>query len=176
MKTIVIYNSQTGFTKRYAEWIAEAAGADCLELSAAKKKDLAAYDAIIFGGWACAGNISKLSWFKGNIDRWAGKKLIAFCVGASPIDNPEIDIALKRNLNESEYKKVKIFYCPGGLNYEKMSTPSKLMMKMFVKTLKAKKDKTEAEEIMVKMISSSYDISDKKYIEPILQYLKKDAF
>ena len=48
------------------------------------------------------------------------------------------------------------------------------MMKMFVKTLKAKKDKTEAEEIMVKMISSSYDISDKKYIEPILQYLKMD--
>lgn len=47
------------------------------------------------------------------------------------------------------------------------------MMKMFVKTLKSKKDKTEAEEIMVKMISSSYDISDKKYIEPILQYLKK---
>ena len=172
MKTIVIYNSQTGFTKRYAEWIAEAAGADCLELSAAKKKDLAAYDAIIFGGWACAGNISKLSWFKGNIDRWAGKKLIAFCVGASPIDNPEIDIALKRNLNESEYKKVKIFYCPGGLNYEKMSTPSKLMMKMFVKKLKAQKDKTEAEQIMVKMISSSYDISGRKYIEPILQYLK----
>jgi len=38
MKTIVIYNSQTGFTRRYAQWIAEAAGADCLELSAAKKK------------------------------------------------------------------------------------------------------------------------------------------
>ena len=38
MKTIVIYNSQTGFTKRYAEWIAEAAGADCLELSVAKRK------------------------------------------------------------------------------------------------------------------------------------------
>ena len=53
-----------------------------------------------------------------------------------------------------------------------MSAPSKLMMKMFVKTLKAKKDKTDAEQIMVKMISSSYDISDKKYIEPILQYLK----
>lgn len=33
MKTVVIYNSQTGFTKRYAAWIAEAAGADCLELS-----------------------------------------------------------------------------------------------------------------------------------------------
>lgn len=171
MKTIVIYNSQTGFTKRYAEWIAEAAGADCLALSAAKKKDLAAYEAIIFGGWACAGGISKIGWFKGNMDRWAGKKLIAFCVGGSPIENPEIDIALKRNFSESEREKVKVFYCPGGFNYEKMSVPSKLMMKMFVKTLEAKKDKTEAEQIMVKMISSSYDISDKKYIEPILQYL-----
>ena len=90
MKTIVIYNSQTGFTKRYAEWIAEAAGADCLELSAAKKKDLTAYEAIIFGSWACAGSISKVRWFKGNIDNWAGKKLIAFCVGGSPIENPEI--------------------------------------------------------------------------------------
>ena len=45
MKIIVIYSSQTGFTKRYAEWIAEASGADCLELSAAKKKDLTAYEA-----------------------------------------------------------------------------------------------------------------------------------
>ena len=173
MKTIVIYNSQTGFTKRYAEWIAEAAGADCLTLSIAKKKDLAAYEAIIYGSWACAGSISKIGWFKGNIDKWADKKLIAFCVGGSPIDNPEIGTALKQIFNESERKKVNTFYCPGGFNYEKMSIPSKLMMKMFVKTLSAKKDKTPEEQTMIKMISSSYDISDKKYIEPILQYLKK---
>ena len=173
MKTIVIYNSQTGFTKRYAEWIAEATGADCLELAMAKKKDLAAYEAIIFGGWACAGSISKLSWFKNNIDKWADKKLIAFCVGASPIENPEIEPALKKNFNESELQKVSIFYCPGGFNYEKMSAPSKLAMKMFIKALKAKKDKTEKEQEMIKMISSSYDISDKKYIEPILECLKE---
>lgn len=170
---MVIYHSQTGFTKRYAEWIAEETGADCLELSAAKKKDLTAYEAIIFGSWACAGSISKISWFKGNIDKWADKKLIAFCVGGSPINNPEIKTALNRNFNESERKRVKTFYCPGGFNYEKMSAPSKLVMKMFVKMLKAKKDKTEEEQVMAKMISSSYDISDKKYIEPILQYLKK---
>lgn len=171
MKTIVIYNSQTGFTKRYAEWIAEATGADCFELSAAKKKDLAAYDAIIFGSWACAGGIRKLGWFKGNVDRWQDKKLIAFCVGANPIDSPEIDPALKRNFTESEREKISVFYCPGGLNYEKMPAPSKLMMRMFVTMLKAKKGKTEADQEMIKMISASYDISDKKYIEPILNCL-----
>lgn len=173
MKTIVIYNSQTGFTKRYARWIAEAAGADCLELSAAKRRSLESYDAIVFGGWACAGSIKKLGWFKENIEKWADKKLIAFCVGASPIENPDVEVALKRIFNASEQKKVKTFYCPGGFHYDRMSIASKLMMKMFIQTLKAKKDKTEQEKVMIKMISSSYDISDKKYIEPILEYLKK---
>ncbi len=171
MKTVVIYHSQTGFTKRYAQWIAEAAGADCLELSAAKKKSMAAYEAIVFGGWACAGGISKLGWFRSNMDRWTDKKLIVFCVGASPADSPEIGPALEQNFKESEWKRVRVFYCPGGLNYEKMSVPSKLMMKMFLKTLEAQKGKTETEQEMVKMISASYDISDKKYIEPILSCL-----
>lgn len=173
MKTIVIYNSQTGFTKRYAEWIAEKSGADCYELSEAKKKRLDSYDAIIYGGWACAGGISKLSWFKGNINKWKGKKLIAFCVGGSPLENPEIEPALKKNFSEEEMNNVNVFYCPGGFNYEKMSITSKLMMKMFIKTLKAKKDKTEEDEVMIKMISSSYDISDIKYIEPILASLNE---
>lgn len=173
MKTIVIYNSQTGFTKRYAEWIAEAAGADCLELSAAKRKNMDTYKAIIFGGWACAGSISKLNWFKSNIDKWADKKLIAFCVGGSPMDNPEIELALKKNFKESELKKVSVFYCPGGFNYKKMSATSKLMMKLFIKMLKDKKDKTEAEQEMIKMISTSYDISDRKYMNPILECLNR---
>lgn len=169
MRTIVIYNSQTGFTKRYAEWIAEATGADCLELLAAKRKSMDTYEAIVFGSWACAGSISKLKWFKSNLDKWSDKRLIAFCVGGSPIDNPEIEQALKQNF----MKNVRIFYCPGGFNYEKMSVSSKLMMKMFIKMLNAKKNKTEAEQEMIKMISTSYDISDKKYIEPILEYLKR---
>ncbi len=175
MKTVVIYHSQTGFTKRYAEWIAQAAGADCFELSEAKRKNMDMYEAIIFGGWACAGSISKLSWFKSNMAKWTGKQLIVFCVGGSPIDNPEIEPALKHNFNESELKKINLFYCPGGFNYEKMSAPSKIMMKIFIKTLKSKKDKTKEEEEMAKIISSSYDISDKKYIRPILEYLNIQA-
>lgn len=172
MKAIVIYNSQTGFTKRYAEWIAEKSGADCYELSEAKKKNMDEYDTIVYGGWACAGGISKLGWFKGNINKWEGKKLIVFCVGGSPNDNPEIEPTLAKLFNDEERKKVNVFYCQGGFNYEKMSAPSKLMMKMFINSLKAKKDKTEEEKVMINMISSSYDISDVKYIDPILECLK----
>lgn len=69
-------------------------------------------------------------------------------------------------------KRVSVFYCPGGFNYEKMSFLSKLMMKLFIKAQKSKKEKTEAEQEMIRMISASYDISDKKYIDPILKSLK----
>lgn len=173
MKTAVIYNSKTGFTKRYAQWIAEASGADCMELAAAKKKNFDAYDAVVFGGWACAGRISGISWLKGSMDKWRQnnqKKLIVFCVGASPAESPGIKTFLRQA--KAELKTADVFYCPGGLSYEKMPVPSKLMMKMFVKTLKAKKDKTVEEQEMIRMISSSYDISDKKYVGPILKCLE----
>ncbi len=171
MKTIVVYNSQTGFTKRYAEWIAQEANAECVTLSEAKKRSMDEYDAIVYGGWACAGTISKISWFQSNINKWKEKKLIAFCVGGSPLENPDIEVAIKNNFNTPELEKVSKFYCPGGFNYEKMSTPSKLMMKMFLKMLKSKKDKSPADEEMIRMVSSSYDISDKKYIKPIVECL-----
>lgn len=171
MKTAVIYHSQTDFTKKYAEWISEAVGADCFELAAAKKKNFDSYDAIVFGGWACAGRISKISWFKSNIDKWSDKMLIVFCTGGSPAESPEIDAFLSGNFSGSERGKVHAFYCPGGFNYEKMPAGSKLMMKMFQKMVGAKKDKTEADIEMLKMISHSYDISDRKYIEPIIKLL-----
>jgi len=96
---------------------------------------------------------------------------IAICVGGSPIENPEIEPTLRKNFDEETYKKIGVFYCPGGFDYDKMSGKSKLMMMMFIKMLKSKKNKTEEEETMIKMISGSYDISDKKYIEPIIEYI-----
>lgn len=171
MKTAVIYNSKTGFTKRYAEWISKAVDADCFELKIAKKQDFEEYDAIVFGGFACAGTISQISWFKSNLEKWAGKTLVAFSTGGCPAGAPEIDKFLNNNFNEAERKKVHVFYCPGGFNYEKMSMGSKLLMKMFQKKVGAKKNKTEADKEMLKMISHSYDISDKGYIEPIIEVL-----
>lgn len=171
MKTIVIYHSQTGFTKRYAHWIAEKTNADCIAYSKARHLDLSSYDAIVFGGWAVAGSISKLKWFRQHIPKWNGKKLAVFCVGASPAENPEIPLTLPKNFSDEELKTIKWFYCPGGLDYEKMPAASKAMMKLFIKMLSAKKDKTETELEQIRILSSSYDISDIAYIDPILDFL-----
>ena len=54
MKTLVVYTSQTGFTKKYAGWIAEEMNADIYDLNDAKKKGddfFAGYDAIRISVW-----------------------------------------------------------------------------------------------------------------------------
>lgn len=47
-----------------------------------------------------------------------------------------------------------------------------MMMKMFVRILKQKKDLTKDDIERIKMISNSYDMTDKKYIDGILELLK----
>ena len=178
MKTIIVYSSQTGFTKRYAEWLAEETGAEVLTIAEAKKRSddyFAGADAIIYGGWAMGGKIVNSEWFTQRIPVWKGKKLVLLCVGASPNANPEVEVALRNALTEEEHKYAKAFYCQGGIAYDKMKVPSRLAMKAFAAMVRNKKDATPQEKEMGEMISHSYDISDRKFIMPIVEYLQEET-
>lgn len=174
MKTLIIYTSQTGFTKKYADWLAQKTGGDLLDLKDAQKKNDAFfedYEAIVYGGWVMAASVVKVKWFLNRAASWKGKKLAIYCVGGSPNDNPDVEVMLKNMLTDEQREYIRAFYCQGGFNYERMNTPSRLAMKMFVSALKKKKDPTEEEKIMTEMVAKSYDISDEKYLEPVIEYL-----
>ena len=174
MKTLIIYTSQTGFTKKYADWLAQKTGGDLLDLKDAQKKNDAffeGYEAIVYGGWVMAASVVKVKWFLNRAASWKGKKLAIYCVGGSPNDNPDVEVMLKNMLNDEQREYIRAFYCQGGFNYERMNAPSRLAMKMFVSALKKKKDPTEEEKIMTEMVAKSYDISDEKYLELLIEYL-----
>lgn len=170
MKTAIVYTSQTGFTEQYAKWIADETGGDLIELSAAKHADFSPYDAVVFGGWARAGQITGVRWLKDNLPKWGDKKVAVFCTGASP-ETPETLPALLKTFSALEQAHIRIFYCPGGLRYESMPLASRAAMKLFSKAVAAKKNKTEDEALMARLIASSYDISDRAYIRPIVTFL-----
>ena len=78
MKTLIIYTSQTGFTKKYSQWLADEMKADIYDLKDAKKKDAAffdAYDAIVYAGWIMAGKVVKSNWFLEKTPDWKEKRL-----------------------------------------------------------------------------------------------------
>ena len=174
MKTLIVYTSQTGFTRKYAGWLADRMKGDVLELKEAQKKPESffdGYDAIVYGGWAMAGKVVKVNWFYDKAKNWKDKRLAVFCVGGSPNGAPETKVFLEGAVPAELSAYIKPFYCQGGFNYERMNGASKLAMKMFIAVQK-KKAVTDEQKKMAEMISSSYDVSDAKYVEPIAEYLE----
>ena len=176
MKTLVVYTSQTGFTKRYAGWIAEKAKADLFDLKDVQGKDASffeAYDALVYAGWCMAGKLVKVNWFLDKAPHLTGKKLVVVAVGASPNENPDVAVFMQNILPDEHRQYVKAFYCQGGIDYDKMKLPSKLAMKLFAGSLKKSKDEKMRE--MGSLIDHSYDISDIRYTEPLLSFLSQES-
>ena len=141
MKTLIVYTSQTGFTKRYAQWIADEMGADIYDLKDAKKKDngfFEGYEAIVYAGWCMAGNVVKGKWFLDKAAGWKSKKLAIVVVGGAPNESPEAETVLNSILNDEQSRYIRAFYCQGGFNYDKMNGASKLAMKMSVAKVSGK--------------------------------------
>ena len=174
MKTLIIYSSQTGFTKRYTEWLAKKLGAETMTIKDANKKGdsyFEPFDAIIYGGWVSVEKIHKANWFTSRIAKWRNKKLAMFCVGASPINYAGVDSLLDKALTDDQKKYAKAFYCEGGINYDKMPIGSRMLMKAFAAMMKNKKDKTADEVAMTDHISRSGDYTDPKFLEPLVSYI-----
>ena len=175
MKTLVIYTSQTGFTKRYVGWISEELNADLYDLNDVKKKAdsfFETYEAIVYAGWCMAGKVVKVNWFMDKAVCWKGKRLAIVAVGASPNDNPEVDEFLDNVMTEEQCQIMKAFYCQGGINYDRMNFFSRTLMKMFANALRNNKNSSEKDKEKGEMISKSYDISDRKFIEPVMDYIR----
>ena len=175
MKSLIVYTSQTGFTKKYARWIAERVNADLLDVKDAKKKKedyFNSFETIVYGGWANAGKVAGSKWFFEKVPAWKDKRLAIFCVGGCQHDDPHTEMMMSKILTDEQKQFIRTFYCPGGFAYEKMNTASRLAMKMYARMLKKKKDATEEDKKMAEMISSSFDITDISFTDPIVAYIQ----
>lgn len=171
MKPIIIYLSKTGFTEQYAKWIGEALSCPVIPYEKRETVDLSSYDTVLYGGGIHAGMIQGIKWLKQQLPSLAGKKLVVFATGASPAGLPATAESLKQNFTTEEYAMVKVYYLEGGLNYEKMSLPNRLLMKMMYKVLSSKKNKTEEERGMAEAIRTSFNHCKKENIQEVLGFL-----
>ena len=64
MKSIVIYNSQTGFTEKYARWLAEDLGCEAVPFSDRHIVENETYDVVVFCSWFHAASLKGASWLK----------------------------------------------------------------------------------------------------------------
>lgn len=182
MKTIVVYTSKTGFTKKYAEWIAEELECEARELKGLTAARLLEYDCIIYGGGLMAGKVGGFDKIKllADLENFAGddskgdvrRHFILFATGSTPQDMPgTIEKIKDQNVADGEAVE-KIYYFEGGLDYENMGFMGRSMIKMMRKTVLKKKDITEEEKWLMSRIEKSYDGTDREYIKPLVEYIK----
>lgn len=172
---LVLYKSSTGFTKRYAEWIAEALHCDLLPFKEAAVSRLSAYDTVIFGTRAHAEHIDGFDKAKALIEKSGVSEWVLFVTGATPNEaEAVVQKFWARNLSPEELKNLPHFYMQSGLNYEKMSLPDKLMMKAAAAMIRGKKDKTPEELQFEQAIAGSFDHASKEFIQPLLDYVRAE--
>ncbi len=165
---MILYKSKTGFTKRYAEMIAEELNCPTAEWRSATKKAISRYDTIIYGSRVHAGRFDGYSQAKKMFLRSGSKNFILFATGAMPnISEDIIREFWSQNLSAEDLKAFPHFYMQGGLCYEKMGIGDRMMMRAAAAMIKKKKDKTPQDREFEQAIATSYDISSKEYIMPL---------
>ena len=166
MKILVTYKTRTGFTRKYAEMIAEEITCSLMEFKDVTIESMSDFDVVIFGGGLHAGRVDGLRKAKDMFAKSSAKKFVVYVTGATPNEAKEIvDGVWTDNFSEEEINRIPHFYMQSGLCYEKMSIPDAAMSK--------KQNKTEHEEGFEQAIKSSYDISSKEYVKPLVEYIKE---
>ena len=172
-KILVVYKSITGFTREYAEMIAQEIDCTLMDFKKVTVETMSDFDTVIFGGRMHAGSVDGLKKAKELWKQSKASKFMVFATGATPNEaGSVIEEMWSNNLSADELLNIPHFYMQSGLRYEKMPFSDRLMMKVFCMMMDRKKDKNEYEKQFEGVISSSYDISSKEYIAPLVEALK----
>ncbi len=172
---LVIYQSKTGFTRRYAELIARAASGTALPLENARPSVLAGCGTLVFGSRAHAGRID--GWPKAQkllaAAQNGGARCALFVTGATPaIERQTVEGFWAQNLTGEQQRTLPHFYLQSGLCYEKMGLVDRLLMKGLCAMLRAKKGKTEQDAAMLRMIAHSFDAQDDAFALPVIEWVR----
>lgn len=169
MSTVVIYLSKTGYTKKYAEWIAEELDADLLNAEELDIEAVSAYDTIIYGGGIYPRGINGTKLLKKIYKKNKDKKFVIFGVGLAP-PRPEMQKAAE----EADESVPKMYYFRGGFNYDKLDKKDQNIIKAVEKriTKKSDVDVTEFDKELLVAYKKPVDHSDKDSIKELVAYVK----
>jgi len=113
MRTVIIYSSTLGTTRKYAMWLREALEADLSKANSGQRSALD-YDLIIVCSPTYMGQIRLLGYLK---KRWSviqGKRVILIAVGMAPPESPDSRRSYEK-IPEDIRGKIQYFKLPGKI-------------------------------------------------------------
>lgn len=169
---IVVYKSNYGTTKQYAEWISEALMCECIDVSRLGNVELSSYSVVVYGGGLYASGIAGLK----SLAIHEIQHLVLFTVGLA---NPELTDYSKIMSENEKYihaHTVTEFHLRGGIDYSKLKfihrTAMAMMKKMSVDKVK-KSEITEENKAFLETYGGSVSFVEKDTIRPIVTYVQE---
>lgn len=159
----IIYTSNTGFTRRYAQLLSRACALPAYDLA---QRDTLPRDGakVLYLGWLSAGRIIGLEKAR---RRW---RVAAVCaVGLSP--EPELEVLAGNNRVDCP-----LFYARGGYAPHKLRGLNKLLMAVVTGSIarrEAKLAKTPEERERAAALRRGCDLVDEKDLAPLLSWLRE---
>jgi menaquinone-dependent protoporphyrinogen IX oxidase len=173
MRTVIVYGSQYGTAKRYAEALAgrtESEIRSCEDL-----KDLDVYDNIVFIGALYAGGVLGLKKTLSGIHDLQNKKIVIATVGlADPNDRENTETirnGLKKQLPENICNHASIFHLRGGIDYSRLNLKHRTMMALLYRKAKGLPEEKKTAEVraMIDTYGKRVDFVDLSSLDPIIR-------
>ncbi len=160
----IAYESNTGYTRHYAEILSGETGLPAYELKTSEKK-LTKGDEIIFMGWIMAGSING---FKKAAASYAVKAACAVGMGA-PTEKVVNDLTERHQI-----KDARVFCLQGGFDINKLRGMYKFMMKMMgkgiSKSIEKKEVKTPEDIASLEMFKNGGDYVKKENLSEVIKW------
>lgn len=159
--TAIIYESNTGFTARYAAMLSEKLGVPAYPLTEAMAT-LPAGTPVIHMGWLMAGSVVG---YKKAAKRFA----IAAVIGVGLGDTGAQDDAARKACNLPA--EVPVFTVQGGMDRSRLKGGYKLGIALLTKAMAAKKNRTPDEDKMLDLLIRGGDYVSEKELAAVLAQL-----
>ena len=157
---IIVYESKTGFTKRYAQMLAAKTGMKVYRVNELSKIDKE--EEIVFLGWMKVGRIQGLK----KVRKFNVKAVCGSGSGSAGENNAETIIL------GNKLEKIPFFYAQGGcLPLKDLKGTDRVMMSMFAKMLKKRKDKDEKLNEAIDHIENGFDGVKEENLIPLIEWL-----
>ena len=173
---IIIYGSQYGTTKQYAQELSKKTGIKAEKYT--DIQDINQYETIIYLGALYAGSVLGMKKTLNKIEDCHNKKIIIATVGlADPNDKGNTDRireGIKRQLSEDMYNQVKVYFLRGGIDYSLLNLKHKTMMAFAYKRSKRLKEEERTAEIkaIIETYGKKVDFIDFDKLNPIVNEIK----
>ncbi len=179
MKSVIIYGSRYGSTRRYAQELSNQTGVPAVSYQ--KTLLLSEKETVVYIGALYAGGVLGLNRTFRCLPLKDGQRLMIVTVGLAdpeiPKNRENIRNALQKQLPAGLYDRAKVFHLRGAINYQTLSLGHRSMMALLHRSLQKKPEEEwdEEDKALMETYGKQVDFVNFASLRPIVNEMQRDT-